>query len=326
MITQHKARKILHEGKAHGKPITERQRKFFGARASGYPIKKADGGILEDIYRTGTAKQLWEAWDVAQHSHFLIDHYDMFISELESDVNKYAQKFSHSSYDDLPDPIKKQIAIHHAMGIYKEGAIIKNQYKNKTAETVWDRWTPQQRIHFIADHEVLSIFKKEKNDVSHKKWSELPDAIEDIHIRGVISNHINSGQYIKGGRISSMKKKLEQRIDVLKNSLTKASPTAQKVMQKKINTLQAQLDHNPTLKERVAENKGKFTLEIPASYARSIYKQLWNIGIFSLVKKDNGSIILIVNNKSNLQKAYNIYAGILKEKGETIPALSKISN
>lgn len=36
-----KAREMLHHGEVHGKPITERQRKFFGARASGQPIRKA---------------------------------------------------------------------------------------------------------------------------------------------------------------------------------------------------------------------------------------------------------------------------------------------
>lgn len=49
-----KAEKILHEGKAHGKPITEQQRKFFGARASGYPVKKkySDGSKIESKGRT----------------------------------------------------------------------------------------------------------------------------------------------------------------------------------------------------------------------------------------------------------------------------------
>ena len=29
-----KARKILHDGKVHGKPLTAQQRKFFGARSN----------------------------------------------------------------------------------------------------------------------------------------------------------------------------------------------------------------------------------------------------------------------------------------------------
>lgn len=39
IITRQKAKKILKEGKAHGKRITKKQKGFFGARAGGAPIK-----------------------------------------------------------------------------------------------------------------------------------------------------------------------------------------------------------------------------------------------------------------------------------------------
>jgi len=42
-LTQAKARKILHDKTVHGKPLTEKQRKFFGAVSSGYI--KAQNGI-----------------------------------------------------------------------------------------------------------------------------------------------------------------------------------------------------------------------------------------------------------------------------------------
>lgn len=45
-LTKKKARMILHEGKAHGRPLSEQQRKFFGARASGYPVKMKNGGYV----------------------------------------------------------------------------------------------------------------------------------------------------------------------------------------------------------------------------------------------------------------------------------------
>lgn len=35
-----KAREILHHGEVHGKPLTARQRRFMGARASGQPMKR----------------------------------------------------------------------------------------------------------------------------------------------------------------------------------------------------------------------------------------------------------------------------------------------
>lgn len=39
-LSQKKAHKILHDGKVHGKPLTPKQRRFMGARASGTPVRK----------------------------------------------------------------------------------------------------------------------------------------------------------------------------------------------------------------------------------------------------------------------------------------------
>ena len=38
-LTQQKASQILHDGTAHGKLLTPKQRKYFGARAGGEPVK-----------------------------------------------------------------------------------------------------------------------------------------------------------------------------------------------------------------------------------------------------------------------------------------------
>jgi hypothetical protein len=38
-LTRAKARKILHDGTVQGKSLTDKQRRFFGARASGQPMK-----------------------------------------------------------------------------------------------------------------------------------------------------------------------------------------------------------------------------------------------------------------------------------------------
>lgn len=45
MISKSKAREILHDGTVHGKPITEKQRRFFGAMAT----RKAAGGMIADM-------------------------------------------------------------------------------------------------------------------------------------------------------------------------------------------------------------------------------------------------------------------------------------
>ena len=39
-LTAAKARKILHDKKVHGKPLTKKQRGFMGARASGLPVRR----------------------------------------------------------------------------------------------------------------------------------------------------------------------------------------------------------------------------------------------------------------------------------------------
>jgi len=39
-LSQEKAKEILHHGEAHGKPLTNAQRGYFGARAGGKPQRK----------------------------------------------------------------------------------------------------------------------------------------------------------------------------------------------------------------------------------------------------------------------------------------------
>jgi hypothetical protein len=39
-LTKKKAKKILRHGKVHGKPLTKKQKGFFGARAGGAPVKR----------------------------------------------------------------------------------------------------------------------------------------------------------------------------------------------------------------------------------------------------------------------------------------------
>ena len=39
-LSKEKAKTILHDKEVRGHPLTEKQRKFFGARASGMPVKK----------------------------------------------------------------------------------------------------------------------------------------------------------------------------------------------------------------------------------------------------------------------------------------------
>lgn len=86
------------------------------------------GGISDDraaelakIYREGTAKQLWEAWTPDNRIHFLMDHAVEFFELMEDNFKKSSNSYSVLSYDALPSPIKKSLAIHHAQGMYGNG-------------------------------------------------------------------------------------------------------------------------------------------------------------------------------------------------------------
>lgn len=73
---------------------------------------------------------------------------------------------------------------------------IPNNYKGKTPQDVWRVWTRPQRVHFIFDHEALKEYRKNGNTVHNKKYSELPD---DVKFQ--LKNHIETGQYAKGGKV-----------------------------------------------------------------------------------------------------------------------------
>ena len=46
-LTSDKARAIMHDKKVHGRPLTEKQRRFFGARASGAKKKSIAESLSE---------------------------------------------------------------------------------------------------------------------------------------------------------------------------------------------------------------------------------------------------------------------------------------
>ena len=39
VVSQKKAKQIMKDGTVHGRPLTKKQRGFFGARAGGAPVK-----------------------------------------------------------------------------------------------------------------------------------------------------------------------------------------------------------------------------------------------------------------------------------------------
>lgn len=136
---------------------------------------------LDKIYKEGAAKELWEFWNVQERSHFLIDHYDMYSTELESDVNKYAQKFSHSAWKDLPLPIKKQVAIHHAMGAYgapepvKPTKMSKSTYLTPKKKELLSKLTAiKEKMANVKDEKVLAALNKQIEDMAATLSSKTP--------------------------------------------------------------------------------------------------------------------------------------------------------
>lgn len=140
-----------------------------------------------------------------------------------------------------------------------------------------------------------------------------------------IDERYADGSTIKGNSLSPAKKKLLYRINTLKRTQKAASESAQKAIQKKIDVLQKQFDYNPSAKERAMANKGKFALDVPARHSKFIYKKLWGMKILPRIHTLNGTSSIVVNSKTNLDKAYRIYADLLKSKGESVQPLSKIS-
>lgn len=72
-ISRQKARVVLHHGEVRGYPLTEKQRRFFGARASGYPYRQ-----------NGIGASLWKGAKAGYH------HYRA--GRLEEAAKKHREK------------------------------------------------------------------------------------------------------------------------------------------------------------------------------------------------------------------------------------------
>ena len=104
------------------------------------------------------------------------------------------------------------------LGILAKGGAIENQYKGRTPEDVWNNLTQQQRGHFLSDHknkiianisidpQVIEDFEKEgglsKNLLGLIKRSEkLNYSKLNKYVKQVFEEHIENGEYAKGGSI-----------------------------------------------------------------------------------------------------------------------------
>jgi len=75
---------------------------------------------------------------------------------------------------------------------FANGGAIKNQYKGKNANEVWDMWTPDQREHFLADH--YDVLDGKDLGAKNKSFKSL-----NFLTQVQLDTHINQGQYANGG-------------------------------------------------------------------------------------------------------------------------------
>jgi len=92
---------------------------------------------------------------------------------------------------------------------YADGGKLPNNYKDKKPEEVWNMWSLTQKEHFLSDH--LSKYKKStpKNSdyktLSRLSWNDVP-----FEIKKLVYEHINMGQYAKGGNINKNTTKMRK--------------------------------------------------------------------------------------------------------------------
>lgn len=287
-----------------------------------------NGGPIKNQYAGKTPEHIWNLWTPIQRAHFIMDHFDdkdiklMLKGKTEVDV----------MYDDIPMPFKywinEQLEKHISEGQYNEGG------KILTKGTVIN--IPE----FGGDKNVKMTLKEieplSKKDIkeglgsytyhfvgTHNRSQWYPETKLKERLKK------NSIEIVKkmneGGKLTPAKKKLQARINKLTTALADIkAPGARKAMQAKIDKLQREFDHNPSIKEKIAAQKGMFYLDIPTKYSKQLYRKLWDMGIKSKLNHLNGNTKVVMNHSAKLEKAYKVYSDILKEKGEAVPALSKI--
>lgn len=185
-ISKAKAKKILHDGKIRGKKLTDKQRKFFGARASGYPEKAEEGALLSEnkkykvlkIFRKSGRRQVLEK--------------NLTEDEARRVVNRFPNsKTSMVVYTSMEKGGKIKSHISSKMKIknkIKEGNYELGGYAGKTQSEIWDNWTNDQRRHFLFDHNLDENYRTDD-------YSELPE-----NVKQELKGHTMMGQYEQGGK------------------------------------------------------------------------------------------------------------------------------
>ena len=88
----------------------------------------------------------------------------------------------------------KVVMVHES---FAKGGAIPNNYEGKTANQVWNMWTPKQREHFLADH--YDVMDKDDLGAKNKSFKEL-----NFLTQSQLELHIEQGQYANGGMMNNM--------------------------------------------------------------------------------------------------------------------------
>lgn len=204
-ISKAKAKKILHDGKIRGKKLTDKQRKFFGARASGYPKKEFGGIEKERTTLSEEEKQFIREESQNSGQGFTYRPKILFGQQIilkekgNTPIQKYyvdnyqiAKKISdklNSINEKESGKIRKKISSKMKIkNKIKEGNYELGGYAGKTQEEIWDGWASDQRRHFLFDHNLDENYRTDD-------YSELPE-----NVKQELKGHTMMGQYEQGGK------------------------------------------------------------------------------------------------------------------------------
>lgn len=180
-----------------------------------YP-KLAKGGYMEsggEIENYSDLEDFSMGYSHKKNKVVSIDNKRYVISQIigKSDGNEI--KLLGIDDDNRNDGIK--VLIDYSGGVLKsekyasggymaEGGDIKNQYDGMSPKEVWESWTFEQKKHFLLDHKdhrysPVGLDKKERIEVAQEySWNDLP-----ANIKLSVSDHVEDGQYAKGGKLES---------------------------------------------------------------------------------------------------------------------------
>ena len=162
-VSPRKARRILHEGVIGGKPISEKQRKFFGSRASGYPVKKNKGGEAEN-----------KGID-------LFEDYENIPTQVQNILDKHEEGISDGDYNELAKAKEELEAIGYTFEYYLDGQAYDLR---KIGEIGKVEYAEKHYIGIMGD-ERLEPFAK-----IIKKSDNFEDAFNEIKKMGAISGDV----------------------------------------------------------------------------------------------------------------------------------------